>query len=103
MARVTVNSILLEERLRIASIIESPEGLRNAKLARELALRTPLDPAAARALLAQAPADNPFIEAMSRETMNLGTLNPAGDALGGDPKAKRLAELEGALKPKAKA
>jgi hypothetical protein len=96
----TVNQVLAAERIRIGAIIESPEGLRNPKMAIQLALRTSLDVESSRGLLAQAPADNPFIAAMSRETMDLNALSGDGEisSLGADPKAARAAELKRNLK-----
>ncbi len=96
MARVTVNSLILQERLRIAEIFESKEGLKNPKMARELALRTALDPESARRLLAQAPAENPFVEAMAREGLNLNAVEASGGegALGEDQKERRIREIK---------
>ena len=91
-----MNSIILEERRRVAAIVESKEGLRNPKMAHELAFRTSLDPESARRLLAQAPAENPFVEAMAREGLGLNAIEATGGegALGEDPKERRLREIK---------
>jgi hypothetical protein len=85
------NAAVLAERIRIAAILESPEGKRNTRMATELALRTSLDAETARSLLAAAPASNPFTEAMDR----LGPVNVSADAvtISGDAKAARLKEI----------
>ena len=51
MSRLNASQIILNERLRIAGITESPEGVRAPKLARELALRSELSADAANAIL----------------------------------------------------
>jgi|GEM_PF-3367340 len=88
-----VNATLVAERLRISSIIESSEGKRNPELAAELALRSNMDAEAARAILAKAPSDNPFMQAMQSESINVGPapLDPTG-------KAARLAEIKVSMK-----
>src|SRR5437016_336516 len=93
MARITAESCILTERLRIASIIESPEGIRNPKMAREFALRSPVDPLVARAILAQAPAASPFSDAMAGEVLGLSAMNASSAIVGGDPREARLAEI----------
>lgn len=94
--RINTNSTILAERLRIREIIESKEGLRNPKMAREFALRTSLDQESARRLLAQAPAENPFVEAMAREGINLNAVEASGGegALGEDPRERRIREIK---------
>src|SRR5258708_14926293 len=94
-----VNAAVLSERLRVSAILESPEGRKNPAMANQLALRTPLDAETARGILAQAPAANPFTEAMSR----LGPIN-IGEGIGGnvetfsnDPRAARLKEIDGSM------
>jgi hypothetical protein len=47
------NAAVLNERMRIAAIVESAEGKRNPELATELALRSSLDVDTARALLSK--------------------------------------------------
>lgn len=97
--RNNLNSALLADRLRISNILESKEGLRNPKMARELALRMGTDAETARRLLAQAPAENPFVEAMAREGINLNAVEASGGtgALGEDPKERRLREINANL------
>jgi hypothetical protein len=85
------NSAVLSERLRVSSILESPEGRRNPKLANELALRTALDAETARTLLAQAPAANPYLAAMDAQGPIGLTADPA--ELSADPRAARLKEI----------
>jgi hypothetical protein len=89
------NSAVISERLRVAAIIESPEGKRNPALANELAFRASLDAETAKAILAHAPAANPYLAAMSAE----GPLGVGADLaeIGGDPKAARLKELAASM------
>jgi|APCry1669190731_1035312.scaffolds.fasta_scaffold20275_2 hypothetical protein len=89
------NSAVFSERVRVAAILESPEGKRNPAMAAELALRTALDAEQARAILATAPAANPYIAAMNREGP-IGLDAPTAD-MSGDPKAARLAEINGSM------
>ncbi len=85
------NSAVLSERLRVAAIIESPEGRRNPALANQLALRADLDAETAKSILAHAPAANPYLAAMNAE----GPIGLSADFadVSGDPKAARLKEL----------
>ena len=83
---------IASERLRIAAIIDSPEGKRNPGMANKLALYSSLDAETARTILAEAPPANPYIAAMEQEGP-VGLNAPVAD-LGGDPKSARLAEIE---------
>lgn len=85
------NAAIAAERLRVASILESPEGRRNPAMAQKLALYSVLDAETARGILAEAPAANPYLQAMDREgPLGLGA---ASVDLSDDPKAARLKEL----------
>jgi hypothetical protein len=86
------NAAVLNERLRIAAIIESPEGKKNPELASELALRSSLDVNTARAFLGKAPAANPYLAAMDHE----GPIGLSADTpdFSGDPRAARKKEIE---------
>src|SRR5258708_26173566 len=88
------NAAVLSERLRISSILESPEGKRNPSLAQELALRSSLEVDVARSILGKAPASNPYLDAMAQQ----GPIS-IGDGIGAnvetfnsDPRAARLKE-----------
>lgn len=85
------NSAVLSERLRVAAILESSEGKRNPAMAVELALRTALDAEQAKAILAQAPAANPYLAAMGKE----GPIGIDADApnFGEDAKTARRKEI----------
>ncbi|MGY4570796.1 hypothetical protein [Bradyrhizobium sp. USDA 3256] len=61
------NAAIAAERLRISSILESPEGRRNPAMAQKLALYSVLDAETAKSILADAPAANPYLQAMDRE------------------------------------
>lgn len=90
------NSAVLSERMRVSAILESPEGKRNPTMATELALRTPLDAEQARAILAQAPAANPYLAAMAKEGplgIEAETVNMTEDA-----KSARLKEISAGVK-----
>jgi hypothetical protein len=91
-----INASVLSERMRVSQIIESPEGRKNPELAAELALRTPLDAEAARALLARAPASNPYLAAMNRE--GPVSIDAATADFTNDPKAARLKEISEGVK-----
>ncbi len=86
------NAAVLSERMRVAAILESPEGKRNPGMATELALRTALDIETARAILAQAPAANPYLAAMDREGP-IGLSAATADFSPPDPKAARMKEI----------
>lgn len=99
--RETVASIMLMERARISAILESPEGLANPKAARELALRQNIESETAIELLRTvgASVDNSFSAAFESAMKQHGVVGiaPIGEgsqAVGGDPKAQRLAELK---------
>jgi hypothetical protein len=91
------NAAILNERLRVGAILESPEGRRNPGMATELALRTALDAETAKGILAQAPAANPYLAAMDAQGP-IGLLNATtADFTPADPKAERLKEIEGSI------
>ncbi|MDA9498434.1 hypothetical protein [Bradyrhizobium sp. CCBAU 11357] len=86
------NAAIAAERLRIAAILESPEGKRNPAMAQKLALGSVLDAETARSILAEAPAANPYLAAADRECpigLSASTVDIAAD-----PKAARLAEIK---------
>lgn len=102
----TKAEILLEANERITAILESPEGLRNGKAARELALHSTMDARAAIAMLAKLPAENPFADAMSREgPVGVTGMIPGAGSGGGtgytakaENREERLAQIQSALK-----
>ncbi|WP_291843017.1 hypothetical protein [Bradyrhizobium sp.] len=87
-----INAAVLSERLRVSAILESAEGKRNPAMATELALRTSLDVDTARGLLAKAPAANPYLAALDRETV-VNMSAATADFSAPDPKAARLQEI----------
>ncbi|MEH2476197.1 hypothetical protein V1281_002633 [Nitrobacteraceae bacterium AZCC 2161] len=94
------SEILLSERLRVSSILESPEGIARPKAALELALRTSLESQSAIDLLKSFPIDNPYLRALDLEgPVNLSSLGAAPGGISDDKKAKRLAELATNLAP----
>jgi hypothetical protein len=88
-------SIRLDERLRIAAILESPEGLARPTQALHLAMKTNMDPVSANELLATMPEANPFEEAMSRNAIGIagGSKENANGNRSESAKEKRLAEI----------
>lgn len=90
------NSAVLSERLRVAAILESPEGKRNPTMAAELALRTSLDAEQARAILAQAPAANPYLAALDKEGP-IG-IDAETSSFGEDARAARKKEISQSAK-----
>jgi hypothetical protein len=90
------NAAIAAERLRIAAILESPEGKRNPAMASRLALYSSLDAETSRGILADAPAANPYLAAADRECpIGIGTTTTQ---IVGDPKAERLAEIAQTMK-----
>lgn len=85
------NAVIAVDRRRVADILESPEGKRNPGMAQKLALYSVLDVETARSILAEAPAANPYLQAMDREGP-IGLASATVD-ISGDPKADRLKEL----------
>ena len=85
------NAAIAADRRRVADILESEEGKRNPAMAQKLALYSVLDVETARSILAEAPAANPYLQAMDREgPLGLGA---AMVDIPDDPKAARLKEL----------
>ena len=94
----TLASVIADERLRITAILESVEGLKRPKSARELALRSNMLPDQATAFLAGLPSESAFLDAMSAEgPVNL-TSATAGVGGSLDKKTKRLAEIGDTMK-----
>ncbi|MCK1611040.1 MULTISPECIES: hypothetical protein [unclassified Bradyrhizobium] len=86
------NAAIAADRRRVADILESPEGKRNPSMAQKLALYSVLDAETARSILAEAPAANPYLQAMDREgPLGLGA---ATVDISGDPVAARRKEIE---------
>jgi hypothetical protein len=89
------NAAVLSERLRVAAILESPEGKRNPAMAHELAFRQALDAEQAITILSLAPTPqvvSPYLAAMAKE--GPVNLSAATADLSGDPKAARIAEIK---------
>jgi len=95
-----VVAALATERARISAILESDAGKARPSLAVKLALHSTLDADTALNILTSSQPEKPYFEsAMEREG---GTGVNAGGAFAaagsrGDPKAARLAEINGAL------
>lgn len=87
-----VAGALAAERFRVASILESEAGLKNPKMAIELALRSTMETDSAIALLASAPAQNPFLEAMAK--FGQVNISAAVNAPPEGSKEARLAEIK---------
>lgn len=95
----SASAILMNERMRVSSILESSEGLARPKAALQLALRSTMDAQSAIDMLKTIPVDNPYIAAMDREgAVNVNALG-ANPSITGDQKAKRLAEIKANLSP----
>jgi hypothetical protein len=95
----SASEVLINERLRVSSILESPEGIARPRAAMQLALRSTMDPQSAIDMLRTIPVDNPYIAAMEREgAVNVNAMG-ANPSINGDLKAKRLAELRVNINP----
>ena len=102
MANITprnLEQILMAERLRIDSIVNSAEGKKRPALAMELALRSSLSVDGANALLSKAAVESrnasaaaAFARALSMEAIGVTSLNADGPI--GDAKEKRIAEIK---------
>jgi hypothetical protein len=101
----SASSVLMNERLRVSTILESPEGLARPASAMQLALRSSLSAIEAVDLLRTMPVSNPYTAAMGLEgPVNLSSIGGATVGISGDRKAKRIAEIQanlGGLKKKA--
>lgn len=92
-AQESTASVILQERLRIAAIIECSDGLTRPEMARQLALRSNMGATEAVELLKTVPASSPFEGAMNAFAGTLpGNLNAPPPSL--DPRSARLAEIQ---------
>lgn len=90
----TEATVRAEERMRFKAIMESPEAQARPKTALRLALYGQTPPEIIREMLADLPAESPFLAAMEREGRT-GVISPLGAAIASDdPKSQRLAELK---------
>jgi hypothetical protein len=80
-------------KMRIAAILESPEGQRHPKSALKFAFYTDMSADMANDMLAGLPVESPFLTAMDREGV-IGISAPLGAAMTNDPKEARKAELQ---------
>ena len=94
------NETLLGERMRIAAIIESAEGILRPETARKLALHSSLDVTSAVELLRTIPAANPYLLAMQKEgPVGVDSLSGATPNSAADKKQKRIEEIRRNVKP----
>jgi hypothetical protein len=93
---LTASEILLAERMRIAAILESPEGLRRPTTARKLALNGGMSDEQAIDLLRSMPTESPFLDAMHGEAIGISSATAGAIGAGSDPKQARIAEIKAA-------
>ena len=99
----SANETLLGERLRIASIIESPEGILRPEVARKLALHSTMDSASAVELLRSVPVANPYLAAMQVEgPIGIDSLSASTPNTPEGKKQKRIEEIRRNIKPQPK-
>ena len=81
------NEAIMADRLRVSTILESPEGIARPRIAQHLALRSNMDATSALELLRATPVDNPYVAAMDA----LGPVNieSFASAAPSSPEAKR--------------
>lgn len=92
-AAKTEATVRAEERMRFKAIMESPEAQARPKTALRLALYGQTPPEIIREMLADLPAESPFLAVMEREGKT-GVISPLGAAVASDdPKTARLAEI----------
>jgi hypothetical protein len=90
------NARILGDRVRVGEILTSAAGQRNPGMAIELALHTNLGAEQAIAILAQAPAANPYLAAADAQCP-IGLSATTADFSPADPKAERLKEISGSV------
>ena len=96
----STNETLLGERLRIAAIIESAEGVLRPEVARKLALHSSMDSVSAVELMRSVPVANPYLAAMQIEgPVGINSFSAAEPNTPESKKEKRLVELRRNLKP----
>jgi hypothetical protein len=92
----TKAEIMAEDRHRISTILESPEGLRNPAMARRLAIERGMDARDAIELLKSAPAANPYLAAMDAQGA-IGIGAPATASGLSDPRDLKRAEIAASM------
>ena len=96
----SANEVLLNERLRINSIVSSPEGIARPELARKLALESNIDAQSAVELMKTVPVSNPYVAAMDAlGPVNIESFATVSPTTPEDKRAKRLTELRRNIKP----
>ena len=95
-AQAIANTALAEDRRRISSILESPEGQKNPSMARRLAIERGMEARDAIDLLKSAPAENPYLAAMGQQG-SIGIGAPATAAGLSDPKDVKRAEVRDSM------
>ena len=99
----STNETLLGERLRIAAIIESAEGVLRPEVARKLALHSSMDATSAVELMRSVPVANPYLAAMNIEgPVNIDSLSGATPNSPDEKKRKRIEEIRRNVKPQPK-
>ena len=94
------NETLLGERLRIAAIIESAEGVLRPEVARKLALHSSMDSVSAVELMKSVPVANPYLAAMNIEgPVSINSFSTAEPNTPEGKKEKRLREIRENIKP----
>jgi hypothetical protein len=87
------SNAVIEDRARIAAIMESPEGKRSPKAALKLALYSGLSVEMSLDLLRDLPKETSGFEAAMEREGKIGLAGPLGGAAELTPKEQRLAEL----------
>ena len=99
----SMNETLLNERMRLSSILESPEGVLRPEVARKLALHSSMDATSAIELMKNIPVASPYLAAMNLEgPIGIDSLSGASPNSAADKKQKRIAEIRRNIKPQPK-
>lgn len=97
MAKLTVAEILMQDRTRIAAILDSADGKRCPTTARKLAVDRGMTAVEAQEILSTLPAEeSPYLRALEKETIGLTPASGGGTIFATSAEAKmeaRKAEL----------
>ena len=99
----SLNEAILNERLRLSAIIESPEGILRPEVARKLALHSSIDAVSAVELMRSVPVASPYLRAMDLEgPVGIDSLSGATANTPEGKREQRRREIRQNIKPQPK-